>query len=127
MQRPPLSDELRRFVATQVRSVPYLEAMLLARSAPDKVWDAAAMAKRLYSNKLEATRLLGELAAVGILRQSPPKGFSYAPADDWLRHLIDQLAEAYAKDLTGITDIIHSSADQRAYQFADAFRIRKEK
>jgi hypothetical protein len=40
--------------------------------------------------------------------------------------LLDRVATHYAGNLLAITDLIHSSINRRANQFADAFRWRKD-
>ena len=42
------------------------------------------------------------------------------------RRVVDELATAYARDLIGITDLIHSQTERRAMRFANAFRWRKD-
>ena len=48
MNRPPISEELRRFILTSVPSVPFLEALLLLRASPGQHWSGAMLARRLY-------------------------------------------------------------------------------
>jgi hypothetical protein len=40
--------------------------------------------------------------------------------------MLEQVAQRYAADLVGVTDLIHSKIDKKAQQFADAFRWRKD-
>jgi hypothetical protein len=62
----------------------------------------------------------------GVTRRLDDGSYAYAPAQAELRELIDALADTYAHDLLGITDLIHSRIDKRAQTFADAFRWKKE-
>lgn len=123
-QRIP--DEVRRFLLTSVPSVPFLEALLLLRAQPDQQWDAAAVARRLYVTTAVAGELLQQLVQAGI---GQPAGegttCTWGPPAP-LAALIDELARHYAENLVGVTQLIHSRTDQRARQFADAFRWRKE-
>jgi hypothetical protein len=122
-----LPDDIRRFILTSVPSVPYLEAILLLRSDSAAGWDAGAVARRLYVPERQAADLLRQLAAAGIAQAGEPGGaVRYAPATAELRSLLDRLAETYAGNLVGVTDLIHSRLDKRAHQFADAFRLRKD-
>lgn len=123
-----LSDEVRRFILTSVPSVPYLEAVLLLRTEPDGGWDAERVARRLYVSDRQAADLLGQLAAAGIASQGEgsPGQYRYRPNTDELASRLDALADAYASNLLGVTELIHSRLDKRAHQFADAFRLRKD-
>lgn len=120
-----LPADVRRFILTSVPSVPYLEAVLLLRAEPVKDWDAAELARRLYVPERTAGDLLEQLRSSGMAQASTGSAVRYAPTAE-LAALIDQVAQAYASNLVGVTDLIHSRIDRRAQQFADAFRFRKD-
>jgi hypothetical protein len=130
MRRAEIPEDIRRFILTSVPSVPYLEAILLLRTDPGVGWDVPRVAARLYVAERQAAELLTALAAAGIARgeeQGDAALFRYAPATPELRERIDALAQAYSANLVGVTDLIHSRIDKRATQFADAFRLRKDR
>ena len=129
MLRPPIPEELRRFILTSVPSVPFLEALLLLRASPDQHWSGASLARRLYIRERTAQGLLDELCRAGMAAPCPPPEehcFCYAPASASLRERVDGLADLYARHLVDVTNLIHSSLDRKAQQFADAFRLRKD-
>lgn len=120
-----ISEEMQRFILLAIPSVPYLEALLLLRSAPALAWDAAQVARRLYSNEKAAQGLLDQLHAAGVIEAADAGSFRYAPQGVHLRPMIDQLAAIYARNLIGVTNLIHSTTNIKARQFADAFVFRK--
>lgn len=125
----PLPDDLRRFILTSVASVPHLEALLLLRSLPEREWDSAAVAQRLYVAERAARKLLDELCTVGALVSSKTHKnvtYRYWPRHPDLAVMIDRLALAYASNLVAIAGLIHSKIDRQAQQFADAFTWRKD-
>lgn len=126
--REAVPDDIRRFVLTSISSVPYLEAMLLLRSAPDTPWDATQVARRLYIAEKSAGELLSALHAANVVRATTgnPPAYVYEPASDDLRNVIDRLADVYAARLKEVTNLIHSRIEKQAQQFADAFRLRQE-
>lgn len=126
MGKQAIADDVRRFVLTSVPSVPYLEALLLLRADADGPWDASRLARRLYIGESQALDLLQRLEQSQVARRSDDGTFRYAPATPELTSAIDSVAETYASDLVGVTDLIHSRLDKRAQQFADAFRFRKD-
>jgi hypothetical protein len=129
MNRPPITEELRRFILTSIPSVPFLEALLLLRAAPGQQWSGGMLAGRLYTSERTAESLLNELCRSGMAAPCPPPNahcYCYAPATDVLRTRIDELAEHYARHLVDVTNLIHSTLDRKAQQFADAFRLRKD-
>lgn len=126
MGKKTIADDVRRFILTSVPSVPYLEAMLLLRDDSATPWDPFRLARRLYIGEAQALDLLQTLAQSQVARRGEDGGFQYAPATPELARAIDGLAQTYAADLLGVTDLIHSRLDKRAQQFADAFRWRKD-
>jgi hypothetical protein len=127
MAREPIPEDVRRFILSSIISVPYLEALLLLRNAPDQSWDRTTVAQRLYISEKTATELLADLSAAGfIVVTKSESSYRYHPNSDELRQMTDQLAETYAKNLVEITNIIHSKTGKKAQQFADAFKWRKD-
>ncbi|WBY01798.1 hypothetical protein PE066_20485 [Ramlibacter tataouinensis] len=126
MNRPELPADLRRFILTSIPSVPYLEAMLLLRADPARDWSSSDVARRLYLPEQRADELLQQLASAGVAAPGQAGAWRYHPAADELRVMLDRLAVQYAADLVGVSDLIHSSVDKKARQFADAFRWRKD-
>ena len=128
MGREPIPEELRRFILTSVRSVPFVEALLLFRAAHGEDLDTRALAQRLYVNERGAAELAGELHAAGVLERDAhnPELYRYAPASPELASMLDMLASFYASNLVDVTQLIHSVSTRRAMQFADAFKLRKD-
>lgn len=127
MTTDAIPDELRRFILTSVPSVPYIEAVLLLRREPAAAWTAASLAERLYVSEAHAAELLQSLREGGVVTQAEgaPDSYHWGPAPP-LAAMLEQVALAYSSDLVGVTDLIHSRLDRRAYQFSDAFRFRKD-
>ena len=137
MDNAVIPEDIRRFVLTSIPSVPFLEALLLMRAAPEQPWSRDSLARRLYVRDKIADGLLAELCRAGMAapwsgpRSGPDNGagadaYSYRPREDALRERIDRLADLYAAHLVEVTHLIHSSMDRKAHQFADAFKWRKD-
>ena len=126
MTRPELSPDLRRFVVTNIPSVPYLEAILLLRAEPQRLWSVPDMARRLYIPEGDAAPLLAAAAEAGIAAPETGPAYRWAPASPELSIMLDRLAAHYAADVVTIATLIHGRTDKRAQQFADAFRWRKD-
>lgn len=122
-----LAEDVRRFLLTSIPSVPYLEALLLMRSEPDRHWSARQLAQRLYIGERAARELLDALVDSGVAARAvaDTAQFYYHPATAALAALLDRVAESYARHLVEVTHLIHSRTDKKARQFADAFRWRK--
>lgn len=129
MNRPPIPEDLRRFVLTSVPSVPFLEALLLLRANPGQEWSGEMLARRLYTSERTALGLLDELHRSGMAQpcaEPHEHCYCYGPSSEALRERIDGLADIYARHLVDVTNLIHSTLDRKAQQFADAFRLRKD-
>jgi hypothetical protein len=130
MDYVPIPEDVRRFVLTSIPSVPFLEALLLLRADPAQQWQREMLARRLYTRDKVAQALLDELCMAGMAAPCPAPQehcYRYQPASPALQARIDQLADLYSKHLVEVTLLIHSSLDRKAHQFADAFRLRKDK
>lgn len=117
-----------RFILTSIPSVPYLEALLLLRRDGAHAWTAAELAQLLYLPEAQAAALLASLAGAGIaLPADPGDGgrYRYGPSAD-LAARLDQVAHHYSTNLSGVANLIHSAVGRRAYDFANAFRWRKD-
>ncbi len=126
MTATDIPDDLRRFILTSVPSVPYLEAILLLQRERGTAWTASMLARHLYLPESRAVELLASLRAAGVVAAGNAQGsFTYEPAPG-LAAMLDRLAQLYASNLVAVTDLIHSTVDRRAFQFADAFRLRKD-
>lgn len=124
MSADPIPDDVRRFVLFAIPSVPYLEALLLMRSAPDQAWDAAQIARRLYLGERTAADLLAALGEAGVAAAGPG-GFRYLPHDEHTAALLDRLAAVYGRHLVEISLLIHSKNEGKPQQFANAFLLRR--
>lgn len=128
MPANPIPDEIGRFILTSIPSVPYLEALLLLRRESTLAWTSSQLARRLYLPEAQTAELLHNLEAAGIAARNGTEAdlsYQYEPAPE-LAQMLDQVAQCYSTRLRAVTDLIHSRVDRRAYQFADAFRLRKD-
>lgn len=121
---PPLDDDLRRFVLTSIPSVPYLEAVLLLRADRACERSPAELARALYISEKAAAELLQAMSEAGIVQLDGSGRYRWEPADPGLAAMIDRLAQAYARNLIAVTNLIHDRVQKNAQRFADAFRLK---
>jgi hypothetical protein len=122
-----IPDEIRRFILTNIPSIPFLEALLLLHGDPDHDWDAGRLARSLYVNEHVALALLEALHAGGFADASQyPAFYRYRPASVALAELIDSLAAVYVANLVDVTNLVHARSSRKAQRFADAFLWRKD-
>ncbi|MPZ75087.1 MAG: hypothetical protein GEU77_01015 [Deltaproteobacteria bacterium] len=124
-----IPHDVRQFVLDRIDSVAHLEALLLLRSKPDEEWSCETVANRLYIDQRQTAELLARLSADGFVTATVGQSsvYRYQPASMELQQMVDRLAEIYSKHLVPITNLIHSKPKTRVQEFADAFRLRKDK
>ena len=121
-----IPDDVRRFVLISIPSIPYLEAVLLFRREAPRRRTATQVSVDLYVTERAASELLEAMVAAGVLDRAGDE-FHYAPRDTVMAHALDRLADAYADDLIGVTNLVHDLTQKSARRFADAFRLRKDR
>lgn len=119
-----IPEDLRNFILRHIDSVVQLEALLLLRNNPDKTWDAASTANRIYAAEQDAAESLAQLCADGLLDCSKAT-YRYENVSPENRAMVDRLAESYRRHLIPVTNIIHAKP-RRIRAFADAFKFRKD-
>jgi hypothetical protein len=124
MTEEPVPEDVRAFILAHIGSVAQLEALLLLRRHADEEWSAGATAARLYVTDAVAAEVLAQLCADGLLACHVDI-YRYSPATPALLRMVDRLADAYARFLIPVTNIIHNNP-LRLRRFADAFRFRKD-
>jgi hypothetical protein len=118
-----IAGDVKEFILAHIDSVAQLEALLLLRANPDKLWDATAMARRLYIGEREGQEILAQLCEDGFIRRAD-NAYRYAPVADTAA-LITRLADAYGRHLIPVTKIVHQRTG-RIREFADAFKLKRE-
>jgi hypothetical protein len=121
MSDETIPEDVHEFVLRYINSVAQLEALLLLWRDPNRAWNVASLAKRLYIEEGETSEVLAQLNADGLLL-TEQGDFRFNGAD-W-QETVGRLAESYAKHLIPITNIIHAKP-RRIREFADAFKFRK--
>src|SRR5437868_5008750 len=101
--------EVRDFLRACIDSVAELEALLLLRETPERDWDAATLARRLYVGEAEGAKILEHLVQCELTARTAA-GFRYHVRDDERQRIVNGLAESYARYLVPLTRLIHDKA-----------------
>jgi hypothetical protein len=124
-----IPEDLARFILDKIDSVAQLEALLLLRGDPNREWRAGNLAARLYIGEEQTHELLLALRAQGFVAVNAQDTslYRFQPATSELGQMLERLVAIYAKHLVPVTNLIHSKPKPRVQEFADAFRLRKDK
>jgi hypothetical protein len=124
MTDDPVPGDVREFIMRHIDSVAELEALLLLRANPNESWDVPSVARRLYTAESQIAGPFGRFCDEGLLT-CMDHIYKYAPAPE-LAALVDKLAVAHARHLIAVTNLIHAKP-RRIREFADAFKLRKDR
>jgi hypothetical protein len=117
--------DVRDFILRHIDSVAQIEALLLLRGNPQDTWNVQYIAQRLYTTEQELAEVLARLCEDGLLSCSGDT-YRYDGATPELRDIVDRLAGVYSRQLIAVTNMIHAKP-RRIREFADAFKIRRDR
>jgi hypothetical protein len=123
--RNPIPEEVVRFLVDNIDSIAQLEGLLLLRDNRTRGWTPKELAERIYLPEAVTAALLIHLESRGFLA-ADGVSYRYTARSQEMARLIDQLAEAYAKYLVPVTDLVHRKSRRSLTGFADAFKFSKE-
>ena len=120
--------EVEQFLQQHIESLAQLEALLLLRRDPAREWEAADLAKALYSSADVCAGLLKDLHRRGFLQISTPTDrYRYGPTDANLDRLVGEVDQIYQQRRVAVITFIYSKPVSNVQTFADSFRLRREK
>ncbi|HEU4869414.1 MAG TPA: hypothetical protein VFT08_01020 [Pyrinomonadaceae bacterium] len=126
MSRVNISQELKTFLKQHIHSVFSLEVLLLLRREQSRSLTASEVAKQL-GIETDVAPQLSELSSAHLIctANSDVAKYRYAPADEILESLVDQLAVAYAKQRVPILSLILTEHTDRIRGFVEAYRLNR--
>jgi hypothetical protein len=123
MDDPDLLD----FVRGQVRSVWALELLLLMRREAERSWSAEDLVRELRASAPLVETVLGGFVAGGLVSETEPGRFAFAPAAAGLSALVDRLDQLYRERPVSLVNLIVGAQADKIQSFADAFRLKGDK
>lgn len=131
---PDISAELKSFLRGWITSYEQLQTLLLLRQRRDDGFSASSIAEVLHVSEIAAAEALEHLCRVSLVEFQGASGassFKYAPASIHLGDLVDQLADAWARNQLTVMNLMSSNAIERVRTgairtFADSFILGKK-
>ena len=121
-----LPGDVDTFLRKHVDSIEGLELLLLLHFEPDTVWSVQDCADRLGIPPNICKRQL-ELLTSGGLLTTDSAGSRFGPKTPELRGQVRRLVQVYGERRIEVVNSIVGRSLDRIREFADAFRLRKEK
>lgn len=128
MAIPDISERVWRFIADNIDTVPQLEALLLLCENKDRGWTLHQIAARIYVSEEAAREILRTLQQRSLIcMDGAATVYRSAPATGSSAGLLDEVAEAYRRNIVPIATFIHSKAPASVREFARAFDFKKDR
>lgn len=127
MSRVNFSRELKTFLKEHIHSVFSLEVLLLLRRERIRSFTAPVVANEVGIEIDVAQQQLSELTSANLIETMTGEvaTYRYAPVDQTLASLVDQLAVAYAKQRVPILSLILAEHEDRTRCFIEAYRLNR--
>jgi hypothetical protein len=122
-----LSPALQDFIAHYVRSVEQVEILCLFSAEPGRIWMPGDVLRVIQSSEKSVTTALEYFRAIGLLQKEPGDGYRFAPEKPERTELVAELATAYRQRRLAVIESIHGRPSDAIKDFANAFKLRKQK
>ena len=123
---PALSPQVQHFIAQSIHSLEQLEILCLVSSDSSRAWTVAEVFRRIQSSEASVSASLRKFQQEGIL-ESRAGGFQFLPAKPTLADTVRQVARAYRERPVAVVETIYRKPPDAVRDFAEAFRLKKDK
>ena len=129
MTQDQFDAQVDRFILHEIETVPHLEALLLIWNTRPQPWTAESLSQRLYISPNKVHELLDDLVRrfLIVLVPGKPSAYRYAADSQDKDQLLAAVNETYRRELVRVSTMIHSKPSAAVREFAQAFRITKER
>jgi DNA-binding IclR family transcriptional regulator len=127
MAQSGLAPELLRFIARYISSIERLEILSLFYAEPAKSFQVAEVVRKVQSSERSVKDCLQWFLEHGFLGQPEEGAYKFSPGTNELAEGTAALAKAYREKRVSIVEAIYSQPSSTIQDFADAFKLRKDK
>ena len=122
-----LSPELRQFIARHIQSVEQVEILCLLSSAPGRTWTVPEVFRQIQSSERSVAETLTGFVKLELVTLELESRYRYAPKTEELAQAAAALVAAYRERRVAVIEAIYTRPTEPLQNFAEAFRLRKEK
>ena len=127
MSAESLSPSLQQFIARYVRSVEQVEILCLLAADPTRKWTVAEVFRTIQSSAQSVTDSLELFRKEGFLVSERAGTYQYSPKAAEIGQGMAELAKAYRERRVTVIHTIYMKPADTIQDFADAFKLRKDK
>lgn len=126
MDEQALNHEVVDFIVQFVDSVEQMEVLCLLSGEPEKAWSAGEIFKRVQSSEKSTLGCLLGFVKKGLVEEKEGV-FRFSPKSDALSKAVLDTTRAYHEKPVRVVEAIYKKPSSAIEDFADAFRLRKDK
>jgi hypothetical protein len=126
MSLDPLSQEARQFVDQYIHSVEQLEIFLALAESREAITSHAIL-QRIQSSEKSILSCLKTLLKDGLLTTEKEERYRFSDQFPQLPGIASELGKAYRERHVTVIEMIYRKPSGPIQNFADAFRLRKDK
>lgn len=123
----PIPPELRQFIAEHIHSIEQLEVLILLSGNASKSWSVAEVFRQIQSSEKSILECLENFRTAGLATVTSEGLYSFSPREVVLCKIVSALAHAYRERRVSVIECIYEKTQDPIQNFAEAFRLRKEK
>jgi hypothetical protein len=121
-----LSDRLRKFIQTNVRTIWALEMLLLMCRTQGRSWTPEELNRELRGSIGLVTNNLIKFEKAGLVQREADERYRWAPSMPELQEMGQELVSAYSTHPFTVIKAVTEVHSERLQSLADAFKIKKD-
>ncbi len=129
MKRSDIPDAVRRFVGAYVDSLEQLEVVLWLHGNAHRSWTADEVTMELRLSRDSVSRRLERLHAQRLLlrEDGAPPTYRFDAGNQALAQDVAAVARTYKERRVSVVNLIFSNPVDNVLEFADAFKLKKDR
>lgn len=127
MSAESINPRLRQFITRYVSSVEQVEVLCLFSATPEKSLTSSAVFRVIQSSEKSVAACLRAFVKEGFLVEDPPGEYRLTRQNPELVNVVGEMAKAYRERRVSVVEAIYQKPSEGIQNFADAFKLRKDK
>jgi hypothetical protein len=119
--------ELPQFIARHIGSVEQLEILCLLWGTPQKAWSVREVFRVIQSSEASVADHLARFLKEGFVVANSDGRFRYHPTRPELEDCVAELVKTYQERRVAVVEMIYQRRPETLHDFANAFKLRKDK
>jgi GTP-binding protein EngB required for normal cell division len=123
----PITQKAQQFIAQYIQSIEQLEIFLTLGNGGDRSWSVEEVFRKIQSNEKSISDCLRYFVKEGLAVLEKEDQYRISRESPNLVAIASELQKAYRERQVTIIEMIYKKPPSQIQNFADAFRLRKDK